>query len=119
MAFKGSEAEASGDSGKSRLTSAAVQAGEKVDKLTKQDLLFIEKIYYDDQLRKLQYRDEQSGTSRDLTIDEKRTYIRILVLILLALYMDQIRKLSREEKEAQERKLYDKYVAKENPTALM
>lgn len=55
------------------------------------------------------YQESEGGKARELTDAEKRRYIKILVTVLLALYIDQIKELSAQKKRDAEKRLYSKY----------
>ena len=56
---------------------------------------------------------EVDGKERELTVEEKRRFIKIIVLAMVAIYIANVKQLSSEKKARVEKSLTTKYSKKE------
>lgn len=111
VAHNGSPAAESGNSNMSRLSSEAMSKLRKDggSDLSSDTLAFLARIYFDKKLNRLQIRESEGGSARDLTKEEKRRFIKTMVNILLMMYVKKVKHLSSTKKAEAEVKLMAKY----------
>ena len=114
MAFNGSPAATSGDVSRSRLNDKAQAALNGITDLTKEDVAFIKRVYFNTEKNMLLIRaaDSTSDDGVPLSKEEKKRFVKLMILILLALYSQTVKNLTQQEQLRVQRKLMTKYAAK-------
>lgn len=89
---------------RSRLSEKVFGAAGKVGKLSSEDLKMLKRLRFDEGTKKLKLSTMEGG-ERDLTEDEKKRVIKLIIKMIVSLYAMTMKQMTAEEKEIAQKEM--------------